>query len=984
MGIRIDVFEEHTLSLVKQRWTLLADGLIEASLYFAILLTPVMVDVNLQRVFALPKVALIRLFATLIVMGWLYKGLLALQARQGRPPRDLLRHPLAWPILAYGLSFLLSVIVSILPQASIWGGFLRIHGLWTVLSFIILGLALAVHIRRRAQLEQCIDLILLASWPVVLYGLAQAFNLDPLSWQNYTGRILSTLGNPVFMGAYIALIAPLTLYRWYTLWQAYRRQPQRSRLVGLVWVGGLALAQILGLILTQSRGPVLAFLVEIFFLVVLLTRRRAVVMALFGVVALGGVALLAINIPGSPLEQVRAIRGLGRLANLRDDYYRSTIWSHVVTLLGSNSTRLVIGYGPEALDVALIPHSSLELAYLGGQSQQIDRSHNVLFEALASSGVLGLVSEVWLFLAVLAFGLTQIGLLHTRWRQALVYVLPLLGGVLFAIGTRLALRAWTWAGLLAGLGMVAGLGLAVWVLRSRPSTPAKDPAPPPDVVLLTICLLVGWLGHFVESLFSPEAETVLLYAWLWVGLLIALHRPEKQTDMSADDSAATQRPAASVAVAGFSATALANGLYLGLPVVLLTIGLIDWTPPFNLDSHVYLVLALAGLTWLLALGWLVWRGQTLASGDEPVVNPELWPSAYLSLSIVLSGLTVYIISQFVSLTVLPLIIIYGMVIAATVGLACILQPALTTITGRSSDAVPLAVLSLMAVAVVALVTVLPHIGDRYFSLGRRLVGQGQQLRGLDALTKARQAAPDQDVYFLVSSDIVANIAANMNDPTQQGATFERSRGLAAQAARLKPQQPYHAANLAHIELRWAESTTNTQLRNAAIQRGLDIMGQIGPTLDFDPAIYDDWGYLYYLQRDYAKAIAKYDHALKLVPGRAQTYILKGRALHDVGDFNAAEWSYRAAIDFERTRLDAYSELTQLFLEQGRPQDALPFAEEAVKQATNRYYLYHNLALVYARLGRTGEAMEQLKVAIRYAPPAEEPKLRAMMQQLTGQ
>ncbi|MCW5850209.1 MAG: O-antigen ligase family protein [Anaerolineae bacterium] len=963
------------------------DGLIEACVYLAVVLTPILVDVNLQRIFVLPKVALIRLLATVIVAAWAYQ---TLTSRRWPSRRAIWRHPLAWPGLALGLTLVLSTTLSILPYTSLWGGFLRLQGLWTEASYAILGLGVAAYVGTGERLQRLVDLILLASWPVALYGLVQFVGLDPLSWVGYTGRILSTLGNPIFLGAYVALIVPLTLYRGLTLLADYRVQPTRPTRLGLVWVGTLLLAQALGLVLSQSRGPLLALLIELGLLVVFLTRRRAVVMGLFGVTAGGILLLVAVNVPGSPLRPVQDWPVVGRLTDWRDVNYRDVIWSHVVQLVEARLDRLVVGYGPETLDVALAPFYTTRLAYLGGQAQQIDRTHNALLEALVTTGLVGLAAQLWFFLAVAALGLASIGLLRTSTQRHLVYSLPVGLGLAGAAGTRLVTGAWTWSALAGGLGLLAGLGIVLWALIARP--PPSWPDLRPGDYQLTICLLAGWLGHFAEAQFSPTAETVQLHVWVGLGMLIASARlphadapPERLTvSLPTGGDPGRRKPMEPGEKAAGDKVALLDALLIGLMTLALVIGLVDWAPPFSLNGHLGIVLGLALLTWGFAMLWHRWRQAKMGLKRSVAAPPVLWQVAYVSLIVVFGGLTLYVISQFVSRGVLPVVLVYLLVLGGLAGLAWLLSEDDRPVPSAPRYPLAASIISVISLGVVTWLVFLPHLADRYFALGRRLVGQGQTTQGVEALANARRLAPDQDVYFLISSDVLASVAAGLTDPAQQTAMFESARATAQRAIALKPSQPYHLANLAHVELRWAESAQDDAVKAAAIQRGLDDLARVSTALAFDPAIFDDWGYLYYLRHDFDMALAKYKIALELQPGRPQTYSLMGRAYRDAGDWAAAEESYRAAIQFDKDHVEAYSELTEFYLQQGRAADALPYAERAVQLAPTRYALHHTLAQVYASLGKNTDAAEQIRIALRYAPAAEGPKLRTFLQQLTGQ
>src|SRR6476659_7385474 len=58
--------------------------------------------------------------------------------------------------------------------------------------------------------------MILTSVPVALYGLLQANRLDPLPWAGDTAtRVASSMGNAIFVAAWLILAVPYTLYRFF-------------------------------------------------------------------------------------------------------------------------------------------------------------------------------------------------------------------------------------------------------------------------------------------------------------------------------------------------------------------------------------------------------------------------------------------------------------------------------------------------------------------------------------------------------------------------------------------------------------------------------------------------------------------------------------------------------------------------------------------------------------------------------------------------
>src|SRR5437762_13114248 len=79
-----------------------------------------------------------------------------------------------------------------------------------------MGLAtlIVLMLRRREQLERLITVAVLGSLPAIGYGLVQHFQIDPLPWKgDVISRVASTMGNSIFVAAYLILVLPYALYR---------------------------------------------------------------------------------------------------------------------------------------------------------------------------------------------------------------------------------------------------------------------------------------------------------------------------------------------------------------------------------------------------------------------------------------------------------------------------------------------------------------------------------------------------------------------------------------------------------------------------------------------------------------------------------------------------------------------------------------------------------------------------------------------------
>ncbi len=199
-----------------QRYT---DAALEACWLIAAALVPLYFDLLRSQPF-MPKGLLLQVLATLMVLLWLVQRA---AARRATPPADA-PEPAGAPWLFVGLAAavalttLLATALAPVPGVALWGSYLRGGGALATLSYLVLFLVVADRLRTRAQLDRLVTVLLAASVPVCLYGLAQALQLDPITWERPSGiRVSATTGNPIFLGGYLILLLPLTAWR---LWEA--------------------------------------------------------------------------------------------------------------------------------------------------------------------------------------------------------------------------------------------------------------------------------------------------------------------------------------------------------------------------------------------------------------------------------------------------------------------------------------------------------------------------------------------------------------------------------------------------------------------------------------------------------------------------------------------------------------------------------------------------------------------------------------------
>lgn len=262
---------------------------------------PLAVALPLGDQFALPKLAV-----AMSVAG----GLLVVV-----PPAFARRRWRAAPLgPALAVAFLLALAVSTLladhPLTAIVGTYTSYSGVLYYVAGVVAMLAAAALVRTPARLERLASLIAVGAIPVLAYALLQALGLDPFDWDiDFDGRVFSTLGQPLVLGGYLAMLLPLLA------WLAYVRSGGER----LFLIAEAALAASL-LVETGTRGAWIAAGAAAVFVGLLLVARlrRTPVASAALAAAVGGAVVLFVAMSAAGLlpERLRSTASLSERADL--------------------------------------------------------------------------------------------------------------------------------------------------------------------------------------------------------------------------------------------------------------------------------------------------------------------------------------------------------------------------------------------------------------------------------------------------------------------------------------------------------------------------------------------------------------------------------------------------------------------------------------------------------------------------------------------
>ena len=248
---------------MQTRLAVFCDKVIEAGWLVAAMAVPLFFNIYSSRVFEPDKLTLLRSIALVMCLAWAIKALERGVTR--KRVAGFFSLPLVIPTLILVGVHLLTTLTSIVPRVSLWGSYQRLQGSYTTLSYAVIFFLTLLTLKSRRQLDRLVTAMVIVSLPVALYGIVQHFKLDPLPWVgDVTYRVASSMGNSIFVAAYLIMVVPLTLGRFVSTFQTFwEKAPPSARetIVTFRQRGGYTF-----LLLLQALALLYFFFYLIFFL----------------------------------------------------------------------------------------------------------------------------------------------------------------------------------------------------------------------------------------------------------------------------------------------------------------------------------------------------------------------------------------------------------------------------------------------------------------------------------------------------------------------------------------------------------------------------------------------------------------------------------------------------------------------------------------------------------------------------------------------
>lgn len=962
----------------------LGERFIESGWLIASIVVATFLNPFSAQVFEPDKAALLHGLAILMLAAWVIRGLEHLVADGARATspsrvkravaetaRGLWARPIAALALALALVYVASTLTSISPRMSWWGSYQRGQGTYTFLIYLTLFFVVLSVLRREDQLQRLVTTMLLTSFPVAVYAILQHYGLSLVRFAEggVETRVISTLGNAIFLAAYLAMVVPLTLWRLLRSARAWSGREIQSALVTLLY-GGLFVLQLLAVVFTQSRGPLAGLMAEliVFVLLVAVLRRRRR-WALAGVLlATAAVAVLvALNVPGLAPEALQSFSYLRRLRGIlgsNEVRARLLAWDTVLQAVRADPLRVALGYGPETMKSVLTGFMPAELWVLqgGGQYGTFDRAHNAVFDALYAQGLVGVITYLSLYGLIFYQSLRWLGLVRSR-RAAGSLAGLLIGGAVVGL-----VVPWLWHGdlVLMGVGVPAGMivGLILYLIGNIIVAPVLEVEADEGRSLLLAALLAAIVGHLVETQTGIGTVATRSYFWLYTALIILLGtdrvgEPERISQRSASASrergrGRRGRPRGNMATSVLATESLAPTIALALVTAAL-LGTLSYAfiHGFSVEGARVPARILIWCTWLFA-GLIILLERDPLRAEVSSLGGDVLVYAAVSLVWVLPFVVYHRANaQTLERLTASYGVFVGWLLLTVAGIAVALQWGRSSVRSDTESGwlVAHALILALALAWVWQVDITRIRADIYEKVGQTALGAGYEEQAIPNLQRAVALQLEQDQYYVYLGGGYVEQARLASDVAAKDGWMEQARQVFERGQALAPLDSDHPRQLGLAYRVWADWAEDSTVRRQRLQRSLSYYQAAVRLNPENPDLRLDLASAYFALGMSEEALAQYQHAVEIGSpdhlGRAHAGLGDVQVIQ--GRLDEAMQSYRQAMAAGRDK-----------------QEVVQARISAVDRYPEDIDVRESLALVYAAAGRRDDALTELKAALDVA------------------
>lgn len=419
----------------------IVEKVIEFGFYALFFITPFLFNPSRSipsfELFEFNKMMFVYLLTTIIMTAWLGRMILLKKKLFKRTPLDL-------PLFLFVISQIFATIFSIDRHVSFFGYYSRFHGgLLSTIAYALLFYAFVSN-RNLINLQKLIKGALISGAVVAIYGILERFGIDAHMWvQDVQARVFSTLGQPNWLAALLAILLPIGIF-FYSANDAKSLNNKKFQLPASNIYLTLTIIFYICLLFTKSRSGFLGFwITHTLFWGILWWRKilhsnlprinlRSLMRLAHEDESYFVKTFLSLNImllilnffiktPFSQYNQVATIEIIAKEKKAEEKApigssiidvgitdsgkIRQIVWSGAIDIIKNYP---LFGTGPETFAYAYYKYRPTSHNLTSEWDFLYNRAHNEFLNIAATSGLIGLVSYLFLILCTLYIGAKKI------------------------------------------------------------------------------------------------------------------------------------------------------------------------------------------------------------------------------------------------------------------------------------------------------------------------------------------------------------------------------------------------------------------------------------------------------------------------------------------------------------------------------------------------------------------------------------------------
>jgi tetratricopeptide (TPR) repeat protein len=272
--------------------------------------------------------------------------------------------------------------------------------------------------------------------------------------------------------------------------------------------------------------------------------------------------------------------------------------------------------------------------------------------------------------------------------------------------------------------------------------------------------------------------------------------------------------------------------------------------------------------------------------------------------------------------------------------------------------------------------------------------QGQWDVSIAHYKHAIELAPNEDFYYLwlgrayLEKSSSANVTPKplFNEQTQldgilhlsvqQTAGLSRTdllyaaRAVLLRARAINPLNTDHSANLARLERRWADLSTDPAEKAKHAELSSQYYAQATSLSPHNAILWNEWALVELVRGNTDSAQQKLEQSIKLDDQFDQTFLLLGQLYLNKQDLSHAAEAYEKSLALNPSLMQAQGELAYVYAQQGKVSEAIQANLNLIKLAPDDpsvWNTHKNLAILYAQAGNFQSALNEARIAASIAP-----------------